>query len=74
MENGDFSNTDVHHIKPLNIGGSDKTLSNKTLIHKECHTLIHNKYGYKETTLLPYRVEKIGIKKSSTTITYESKG
>lgn len=74
MENGDLSNTVVHHIKPLNIGGSDKTLSNKTLIHKECHTTIHNIYGYKEITKLPYRVEKIGMRKSSTTITYESKG
>lgn len=73
MENGDLSNTAVHHIKPLNIGGSDITLSNKTLIHNECHILIHKIYGYKEITKLPYRIEKKGIKKSSTTVTYESK-
>lgn len=64
------SNTDVHHITPISIGGKDNTFSNKSLIHKECHKLIHTKFGYKQKTFLPYRKEKNNINKNTFSFSY----
>jgi RNA-directed DNA polymerase len=70
LEDGDLSNTEIHHITPLNIGGSETTLSNKSLIHKNCHVLLHKKYGKKNKTILPFRVERSKIKKTTNTVSY----
>jgi RNA-directed DNA polymerase len=51
----DITEADVHHIIPINIGGTHKGLTNKSLIHKSCHVLIHKKYGKKQATVLPFR-------------------
>lgn len=54
-----LEDAEIHHIKPINIGGTHKGLTNKSFIHKECHTLIHNKFGNKQITFLPFRNQSI---------------
>lgn len=45
---------EIHHIKPIKIGGSHSEMSNKTLIHKDCHKWVHSHYGSGKTTIMRY--------------------
>lgn len=46
---------EIHHIKPLNIGGAHKGYSNKSLLHESCHKRVHQIFGKKQITKLPFR-------------------
>ena len=46
---------EIHHIKPLNIGGTHKGYSNKSLLHKSCHKRVHQIFEKKHITKLPFR-------------------
>ena len=48
-------NLEIHHIKPLNIGGVHKGYSNKSLLHESCHKRIHRIFGKKQITKLPFK-------------------
>ena len=45
---------DIHHIKPLSIGGSHSDINHKSLLHKDCHKLCHMEQGTQKVTYLPY--------------------
>jgi 5-methylcytosine-specific restriction endonuclease McrA len=46
--------TAIHHVVPLHKGGSKNKPSNLTLVHRECHALIHkNDTSESETTKPP---------------------
>ena len=45
------SSYDVHHIKPVTMGGKD-TFNNLVLLHTDCHRLLHGQFGMK----IPNRV------------------
>lgn len=49
---------DIHHVKPLSIGGANE-LSNKSLIHSDCHKIVHNIFGKHNVTVLPYRKDSV---------------
>ena len=46
---------EIHHIKPLNIGGVHKGYSNKSLLHESCHKRVHQIFGKKQITKLLFR-------------------
>jgi RNA-directed DNA polymerase len=46
---------EIHHIKPLSIGGMHAGYSNKSLLHKSCHKRVHEIFGKKQITKLPFR-------------------
>ena len=46
---------EIHHIKPLNIGGVHKGYSNKSLLHESCHKRVHQIFGKKQITKLFFR-------------------
>lgn len=46
---------EIHHIKPLSIGGKHSGYSNKSLLHESCHKRVHKIYGKKQITKLPFR-------------------
>lgn len=45
---------EIYHIKPLNIGGIHKGYSNKSLLHEFCHKRVHQIFGKKQITKLPF--------------------
>lgn len=46
---------EIHHIKPLSIGGVHKGYNNKSLLHESCHKRVHQIFGKKQITKLPFR-------------------
>jgi len=46
---------EIHHIKPLFIGGVYAGYSNKSLLHESCHKRVHKIFGKKQITILPFR-------------------
>ena len=46
---------EIDHIKPLSIGGLHKGYSNKSLLHESCHKRVHQLFGKKQITKLPFR-------------------
>jgi RNA-directed DNA polymerase len=46
---------EIHHIKPLSIGGVHAGYSNKSLLHESCHMRVHKIFGKKQITKLPFR-------------------
>ena len=46
---------EIDHIKPLNIGGAHKRYNNKSLLHESCHKRVHQIFGKKQITKLPFR-------------------
>jgi len=46
---------EIHHIKPLSIGGVHTGYSNKSLLHESCHKRVHKIFGKKQITKLPFR-------------------
>ena len=55
-------NLNIHHVIPLNIGGGH-SLNNLSLLHQNCHILLHQKVGRSEVYLLNFRKKN---KKGST--------
>lgn len=51
----DTNKLEIHHIKPIKIGGHHEGLSNKTLMHESCHKAIQETYGYDKISDLPYK-------------------
>lgn len=54
-EKKEFQPLEIHHIKPLSIGGKHEGFTNKTLLHKSCHIEIHKIFGKVQITKLPFR-------------------
>ena len=48
-------NLEIHHIKSLFIGDVHAGYSNKFLLHESCHKRIHQIFGKKQITKLPFR-------------------
>ena len=46
---------EIHHIKPLSIGGVHTGYNNKSLLHESCHKRVHKIFGKKQVTKLPFR-------------------
>jgi predicted HNH restriction endonuclease len=46
---------EIHHIKPLYISGAHKGYSHKSLLHESCHKRVHQIFGKKQITILPFR-------------------
>jgi 5-methylcytosine-specific restriction endonuclease McrA len=46
---------EIHHVRPLSIGGKHSGYSNKSLLHQSCHKRIHKIFGKKQITKLPFR-------------------
>jgi hypothetical protein len=55
MEDNKPEKLEIHHIKPLLIGGKHSGYSNKSLIHKSCHSRVHQIYGKNQITKMPFR-------------------
>lgn len=54
-ENKELESLEIHHIKPLAIGGKREGYTNKTLIHKSCHIRVHKNFGKNQNTKIPFR-------------------
>ena len=54
-ENRELEPLEIHHIKPLSIGGKHGGYSNKSLLHKYCHARVHKIFGKTQTTKMPFR-------------------
>jgi RNA-directed DNA polymerase len=54
-ENKELEPLEIHHIKPLAIGGKHEGYSNKTLLHKSCHARVHKIFGKTQITKMPFR-------------------
>jgi RNA-directed DNA polymerase len=54
-ENKGFELLEIHHIKPLAIGGEHGGYSNKSLLHKYCHARVHKIFGKTQITKMPFR-------------------
>jgi len=54
-ENKEFEPLEIHHIKPLSIGGKHEGYSNKSLLHKCCHVRVHKIFGKTQITKMPFR-------------------
>lgn len=46
---------EIHHIKPLAIGGKHGGYSNKSLLHKCCHVRVHKIFGKTQITKMLFR-------------------
>lgn len=46
---------EIHHIKPLNIGGVHKGYNNRSLLHESCHKRVHQIFGKKQITKLSFK-------------------
>lgn len=46
---------EIDHIKPLWIGGTHSGYSNKSLLHKSCHSKVHQIFGKNQRTKMPFR-------------------
>lgn len=46
---------ETHHIKPLSIGGKHSGYNNKSLLHKSCHSRVHQIFGKNQITKMPFR-------------------
>lgn len=46
---------EIHHIKPLILGGVHSGYSNKSLLHTFCHKRVHEIFGNRQVTKLPFR-------------------
>lgn len=46
---------EIHHIKPLSVGGLHSGYSNKSLLHQYCHKRVHKIFGKKQITEMPFR-------------------
>lgn len=54
-ENKELEPLEIHHIKPLSIGGKHGGYSNKSLLHKYCHVRVHKIFGKTQATKMPFR-------------------
>lgn len=54
-ENKELEPLEIHHIKPLIIGGKHEGYTNKTLLHKSCHVGVHKFFGKNQITKMPFR-------------------
>jgi len=54
-ENKELEPLEIHHIKPLAIGGKHGGYSNKSLLHKYCHARVHKIFGKTQITKMPFR-------------------
>ena len=54
-ENKELEPLEIHHIKPLSIGGKHGGYSNKSLLHKYCHARVHKIFGKTQITKMPFR-------------------
>lgn len=54
-ENKELEPLEIHHIKPLNIGGKHEGYSNKSLLHKYYHARAHKIFGKTQITKMPFR-------------------
>lgn len=50
----DLERAVIHHVIPLSSGGSND-LKNLSLLHEDCHRILHQKVGKSSTYLMKYR-------------------
>jgi len=56
------NNVVIHHVVPLSVGGSNN-IKNLSLLHNNCHRLLHKSVGRSNYYQLPYRHNNIKGKK-----------